>query len=532
MSELKSGDFLLVNRGGVDYKITLQKLADYLQVAPRPDPDPLYHIKLNSLSVGQDYLKLDDWVAGTTAGWKITITRGSTEHPQFFYRVMKNCTNHLEGENWDAYEPACDWVEYNGEVQDIEELVKVEADWISFYIEDKAICGDEVQQFKGRHKYICWPRLAIPGRITETRIGEFNEDNVKLTRWLTDHPTEPGLMKWNFRYKGAVFSDEWEYVNGDVPTQCIEFLNGSEYKGKTVQHGDEVELVCWRESKAQGCEWETPSWIRGFKVIVEDVNYVPPVIPVAVYHFTNLQNLTGSSEPLKVKLESWGNMELSVFENLTTGEKVEGLKEYEMVAGNEYLLSCDIRGIEIDDSSQAYTWDFGPSSDTKDVFNMKKFMEYCTKFDGDLSNLDVSSVTTVEKAFGGDYWNNMSITFKGAENWNTSNFESMYGLCQYNTALTDLTVFKDWDVSKVADFQGCFQACKELQSAKAIEGWNTKSAENMRFTFSECNKMSGVSDLSEWCTPDIKEHGDFSRYCPDGTLIEPIWKTCPRGEDQ
>ena len=56
MSELKSDDFLLLNREGVDYKITIADLAEYLQVDPvEPEPEelpwvqylgvkPVYHI--------------------------------------------------------------------------------------------------------------------------------------------------------------------------------------------------------------------------------------------------------------------------------------------------------------------------------------------------------------------------------------------------------------------------------------------------------------------------------------------------------
>ena len=255
---IQDTDLLLVNRGGVDYKITMSDLAEYLQVEPVPEPELGYSTTLTTKSVAKKNCQKGDWAGGTTAGWTTELTTASTEPPQFFYRIMKNCQ---PGNNsFDDYEPASDWIEYDGEVQTIGNVVKVKADWKCFYIEDKAVCGEEVQQLRSNwHEYICWPVVMFPGDVWETEIGKFDEYNVKLTQWDDDNPFETGWIRWSFKCNGRPVNDEEPIENGQPPTAMINFLNGMEINGTVVKAGDVVTAeTVYEYGGHQGCTDKPP----------------------------------------------------------------------------------------------------------------------------------------------------------------------------------------------------------------------------------------------------------------------------------
>lgn len=266
---------------------------------------------------------------------------------------------------------------------------------------------------------------------------------------------------------------------------------------------------------------------KDYKVKAESLyEYFNP--KVVVFHIINIQNVTGSPDPLQIKSSS--NL---IAENLTTGDKVEVpyLTNYDLVAGNEYLITMlDTNGNFKFLENTAYNWDFGPRCDTKLLTQLYYFCYKCTEFDGDLSNLDVSNVKDMLNAFAGDPWNKMKCTFKGVEKWDTSNVETLWNLAHDNIGLTDLTPFKDWDVSKCWSFLTMFMSMESLLSAKAVEGWNTKSAEDMNYMFQSNRNLTEVADFSQWCVPNIKQYNGFNRYC-EAKVIEPCWGHCPRGEN-
>lgn len=261
---------------------------------------------------------------------------------------------------------------------------------------------------------------------------------------------------------------------------------------------------------------------KDYKVKAEDL-YVYSNPPVVIFHIINLQNVTGSLDPLFARV--WEG----ILENLTTGdrEEVDERTSFELIEGNDYLIT-----VPDDDTieflpNDAYTWDFGPKCDTKRMISIASMCLKNTEFDGDLSNLDVSNVTTMYNAFS----HTNKCTLKGVEKWDVSNVEKLWNFFSHSTGLTDLTVLKDWDVSSCKDYTSTFNGCTSILSAKALEGWNTKSAFDMGYMFQGCTGMTEISDFSQWCTPVINRTSSFNSLCED-KVIEPIWGTCPRGEDK
>ena len=262
-----------------------------------------------------------------------------------------------------------------------------------------------------------------------------------------------------------------------------------------------------------------------YKVKAEDLyEYFNP--DVVVYHIINLQNVTGSPDPLQAKV--WGG----ILENLTTGEReeVDGRTNFELTEGNEYLITlpggANVEFLEND----IYTWDFGPKCDTKRMTSLAYLVHKNCEFDGDMSNLDVSNVTNMVWAFSGGHGKKMKISMKGVEKWNTSKVQEMGNTFQDIIGLDDLTPLKDWDVSSVKALLTSFSN-STFKSAKAIEGWNTKSVTRAGYCFQGCDKMTEVADFSQWCMPLCNSHDAFSNRT-NGMIIEPVWETCPRGEDK
>lgn len=107
MSELKNDDFLLVNRGGVDYKITLDDLAEFLGVEiPEPaEPMPweghdggIFHIK--NVTMGNMYIYYDSsLIDHPVNAWKLdgtslgSIDRIEPDSEEIVFVTDKNCTN-------------------------------------------------------------------------------------------------------------------------------------------------------------------------------------------------------------------------------------------------------------------------------------------------------------------------------------------------------------------------------------------------------------------------------------------------------
>lgn len=264
---------------------------------------------------------------------------------------------------------------------------------------------------------------------------------------------------------------------------------------------------------------------KDYKVKAEDLyEYFNP--DIVVFHIINLQNVTGSPDPLIANVWS------GILENLTTGdrEEVDTKTGFELTEGNEYLITVPGGATVEFFENNIYTWDFGPKCDTKNLTSLAWFVHANTEFDGDMSNLDVSNVTNMVWAFGGRPGLEMKVSMKGVEKWNTSKVEALGNTFQYNKGLDDLTPFKDWDVSSVTALLTSFSSCK-FKSVKAIEGWNTKSVSRAAYCFQSCSNLTEVADFSQWCMPLCDSYDAFSNFT-NGMIIDPVWGTCPRGEDK
>lgn len=158
-------------------------------------------------------------------------------------------------------------------------------------------------------------------------------------------------------------------------------------------------------------------------------------------------------------------------------------------------------------------WDISSVEDTSSMFND------CTSLinlDG-ISNWDTSNVKNMEAMF--QYASKLSSVIKrvdlgnGIKSWNTHNVTNM-GFMFYNCNKLKLDV-SDWDVSKVTTFDHMFRGTGLTID---ISNWDVSSAENIYCMLHNTNGPNDIIDVSKWDVSNVKYFG----YLFKGTRAKEI----------
>ena len=112
----------------------------------------------------------------------------------------------------------------------------------------------------------------------------------------------------------------------------------------------------------------------------------------------------------------------------------------------------------------------------------------------DLSNWDVSNVTTMEGLF-----NNCKKFNCDLNKWDVSNVKDMSYMF-YNCGNFDCDL-SNWDVSKVTNMYTMFEGCSKFKG-KGLENWNVSKVENISYMFFDCINFD--CDLSNWNVHNVK----------------------------
>ena len=112
----------------------------------------------------------------------------------------------------------------------------------------------------------------------------------------------------------------------------------------------------------------------------------------------------------------------------------------------------------------------------------------------DLSNWDVSNVTTMEGLF-----NNCKKFNCDLSKWDVSNVKDMSYMF-YNCGNFNCDLSK-WDVSKVENMYTMFEGCSKFKG-KGLENWNVSKVENISYMFFDCINFD--CDLSNWNVNNVK----------------------------
>ena len=130
----------------------------------------------------------------------------------------------------------------------------------------------------------------------------------------------------------------------------------------------------------------------------------------------------------------------------------------------------------------------------------------------DLSNWDVSNVTTMEGLF-----NNCKKFNCDLSKWDVSNVKDMSYMF-YNCGNFDCDLSK-WDVSKVENMYTMFEGCSKFKG-KGLENWDVSNVTNMTSMFTDCKRLN--CDLNSWDVSNVTKMYDMFNNC---TLLKnkPNW---------
>jgi surface protein len=181
------------------------------------------------------------------------------------------------------------------------------------------------------------------------------------------------------------------------------------------------------------------------------------------------------------------------------------------------------------------TWTFSPT-----ITDMSNLFDDKTTFNSDISNWDVSNVTTMSYMFRNtpfnqdiSSWNvsnvvNMSFMFRNSNfnqpinSWDVSSVTDMSFM--FNQSDTFNQPLDSWDVSSVTNMAYMFNSVPNFN--QPIGNWDVSSVTNMNLMFYGATSFN--QNLSGWCVTNIPtEPVDFSTNSALTTGNKPVWGTCP-----
>ena len=175
--------------------------------------------------------------------------------------------------------------------------------------------------------------------------------------------------------------------------------------------------------------------------------------------------------------------------------KVHG--HYDIVATNDNIKKIVWDAIEQQgDSVNLNNVDVSGVTDMTNAFAL-------TGFAGDVSEWDVSAVTTMEGMFGG------CMKFNGdISDWNVrsvTNFSSMFINCRrFNGDLSK------WDIDSATTLEQMFANCHSFNGD--LGNWNVSNVKNMGCMFQNCLCFEGRG-LSKWNVENVEDIEHMFRYC-------------------
>ena len=94
----------------------------------------------------------------------------------------------------------------------------------------------------------------------------------------------------------------------------------------------------------------------------------------------------------------------------------------------------------------------------------------------------------------------------------------LFNLVHFNQNISN------WDVSNVTTMEGMFAGASSFN--QNISNWDVSKVENMIGMFVWAGSFN--QDLSQWCVKNISsEPNEFDDYANAWTLSRPVWGTCP-----
>ena len=471
MSELKSDDFLLLNREGVDYKITIADLAEYLQVDPvEPEPEelpwvqylgvkPVYHI--TNITKATRFQGAEGiWLE---SGEEFT---GSAELPAGLgdYYIMGQAVKFQSGTGeWD-FGPDTDTTG----LKDCSEMFKT----------SKNFNGE----FGGN-----WDMSQV------TTMESMFEDASSMDR--------PEIGNWDvhnvtnfFRFL-ANDRNEYPVFNQSLANWCVPNFTREpkEFWGEKLIG---VNRPGWGKCPNGECG----------TVIPNDFDWKSTVKCHIINVFTNHRDDPGKDT------FHWNSADATPFSHFREDGSYCNTGYHFGKNGEEFYCSWDAKdGTPVQlGRHHVLKWDFGPDTDTTGLTNLDYMLAGGKYWMGSFGgNWDTSQVTSMKGTFqetGIDIGNQKY-------EWPLGNpIEGIDG----------------WDVSKVQNFEECFGGtCHDIE----VSNWDTSSANNMNNMFRQENmgweptRPGPRESLRGWCVKGVGSQPAGWAWMDE--YDAPAWGFCP-----
>jgi surface protein len=137
------------------------------------------------------------------------------------------------------------------------------------------------------------------------------------------------------------------------------------------------------------------------------------------------------------------------------------------------------------------------------ITSLEEAFSDAKSFNSDLSSWDTSSITTLRYAFAGAISFNRNIS-----SWNTSNVNTIYNT--FNGATSFNQDINNWDTSKVTTMSSLFYLASSFN--QNLSNWNTCNVTDMNYMFQEASSFNG--NISTWNTSKVTLMGSMFRSTP------------------
>ncbi len=172
---------------------------------------------------------------------------------------------------------------------------------------------------------------------------------------------------------------------------------------------------------------------------------------------------------------------MSIIENNMKVSSVSFANEVKPTNMNYYF------GFVGENVSKAPTFDF-TNLDTSSVTSMESTFGNCTATELDVSSFDTSNVTNMSSMFS-KMKEMTSLTL--GDNWDTSKVTDMNNMFRYCQKLTEFDL-SDFDTSKVTDMSGMFHYCDGLTDLN-VSSFNTSNVTDMNRMFADCKNLTSLN---------------------------------------
>ncbi len=191
---------------------------------------------------------------------------------------------------------------------------------------------------------------------------------------------------------------------------------------------------------------------------------------------------------------SYSTYYLVIADNNDDGDKLINILNW----GNLKLIPFGSQFLDCDNLINFSATD---SPNLTGINNLSFMLAGSFKFNGDLSNWDVSNVTDMSWMFYDDAYFNQDIG-----NWNVGNVKKMKGMFLLDQLFNQ--DIGDWDVSSVTDMSNMFY--KSYYFNQDIGNWNVSSVTDMSNMFNEAENFN--QDIGNWNVSSVTDMSNMFKY--------------------